>query len=75
MVVDRVVVMVVVCCHLVRDVRRYGSARRPGLTLGSCRGRRPGACVGGVFEGSLRGASPYSRLLLIDQLSAKRATI
>lgn len=75
MVVDRVVVMVVVCRHLVRDVCGYGSARGPGLTLGSCCGGRAGACVGGVFEGSLRGASPYPRLLLIDQLSAQRATI
>lgn len=49
MVVDRVVVMVVMCGHLVRDVRGYGSARRPGLTLSRCRGGGAGACVGGVF--------------------------
>lgn len=75
MVMDGVVVMVVVCRHLVRDVCGYGSAGGPGLTLGGRRGGRAGACVGGVFEGSLRGASPYSRLLLVDQLSAQRATI
>lgn len=62
--------MVVVCCHLVRDVRGYGSTGGPSLTLGSGCGRSAAGCVGGVFEGSLRGAHPYPLFLLIDQLSA-----
>lgn len=75
MVVDRVMVVVVVSCHLLRNVCGYGSARGPSLTLGSCCGGRAGASVGGVFEGSLRGASSNPRLLLKHQLSAQRSPV
>lgn len=75
MVVDRVVVMVVVCHHLMRDMCRYGSAGRSDLTLGSCCGGRAGAGVGGVFEGFLRRAGSYTRLLLVDQLPGQRAPV
>jgi len=72
-VVDGVVVMV--CRHLLRNVRGYGSAGGPGLTLGSCCGGRTRACGRGVLEGSLRGARPDARLLLVDQLPVQRAAV
>lgn len=75
MVVYRVVVMVVVGCHLVRDMCGYGSARSSSLALRSCCGGGSSTCVGGVFEGSLRGTCTHTWLLLKDQRSAQRASV